>query len=223
MEFIDLTHTFTNDMPVYPGDSAPALKQTSTMEQDDIVSYELHSGMHVGTHMDAPLHMLAGGKKLSEFSVDKFFGNGVLIDARGKSVVDVDLLNGADIQRGDIVLIMTGFYKKFREPEYYHSHPDISESFAKKMVELGVKIVGMDTPSPDLPALPTGQAGGRQVKAPFAIHKILLGAEVLIIENLTNLEPLLNHKKFEIIALPAKFEAEAAFARVVARILENMI
>ncbi len=126
MKFIDLTHTFTNDMPVYPGDSTPVLKQTATMEKDHLISYDIKTGMHVGTHMDAPLHMLAGGKKLSDFPAEKFFGNGVLIDARGKSVVDVDVLKGADIQSGDIVLILTGFYKKFREPEYYHSHPGIS-------------------------------------------------------------------------------------------------
>ena len=73
------------------------------------------------------------------------------------------------------------------------------------MIELGVKIVGMDTPSPDRP--------------PFAIHKLLFKNDILIIENLTNLEELLAHPQFDVIALPAKFDIEAAPVRVVAQVL----
>ena len=99
---------------------------------------------------------------------------------------------------------MTGFSNKFGVPEYYESYPEITAAFASKMVELGVSIVGMDTPSPDRP--------------PFVIHKLLLGNDVLLIENLTNLESLLEHVQFTVAALPAKFDAEAAPVRVVAQI-----
>lgn len=65
-------------------------------------------------------------------------------------------------------------------------------------------MVGTDTPSPD--------------KSPYLIHKILLKGDVLIIENLTNLESLLSHSEFEVIALPIRFEAEASPIRVVAKV-----
>lgn len=204
MKYIDLTHTFKHGMLVYPGDSSPELVVAAdNYEGGKIIHYQLKTSMHVGTHMDAPLHMLENGKRLSEYSVDHFFGKGHLIDARGK-LIDATLLEGKQISKGDIILIMTGFSNKFGTPEYYESYPEISETFASKMVELGVSIVGMDTPSPDRP--------------PFAIHKVLLGNDVLIIENLTNLESLSGHAQFTVVALPTKFDTEAAPVRVVAQI-----
>lgn len=204
MNYLDLTHTFTKEMPVYPGDPIPELIQIAAVEKDGYTDFQIKTGMHVGTHIDAPLHMLKDGKRLSEIVVNKFVGRGHIIDARGKPTIEVDLLNGKTIMKDDIVIVMTGFYEKFWQPEYYEKYPEISEDFAKRMVEFGVKVVGMDTPSPD--------------RAPFEIHKLLLRQEILIIENLTNLLSLLNVSNFEIIALPAKFDTEAAPVRVVARI-----
>ncbi len=201
MKYIDLTHTFKPNMPVYPGDPEPELRQTAFADKDGYNEFQIKTGMHVGTHMDAPLHMLQNGKRLSEYSPEHFFGKGYLIDARGRSI-DADLLDGKKISKGGIVLIMTGFYKKFGTSEYYESYPEITKAFASKMIELGVKLVGMDTPSPD--------------RSPFAIHKLLLRNNVLIIENLTNLENLLGHAQFTVAALPAKFDTEAAPARVIA-------
>jgi kynurenine formamidase len=50
------------------------------------------------------------------------------------------------------------------------------------------------------------------------VHKILLGANILIVENLTNLQALLAVSEFEVIALPPKFEADAGPVRAVARV-----
>ncbi len=200
MTYLDLTQTFTSTMPVYPGDATPELKRFD--EPGDIVAYHVSTGMHVGTHMDAPLHMVANGKRLSEISLDKFFGLGKLVDARGQQTIGPELLQ--NISEGDVVLVLTGFGDKFRDPDYYEKHPVLTEGFAKRLVELKVKIVGTDTPSPD--------------REPFSVHKILLGHEILILENLTNLEKLVN-KNFEVVALPVKFETEAAPVRVVAKII----
>lgn len=201
MKYIDLTQTFKQTMPVYPGDSSPELKQVCFINKDGCNTFAIRTGMHVGTHMDGPLHMLKNGRKLSTFPVQYFFGRGHLIDARKKQI-NKNLLKNHKIKKGDIVIIMTGFYKKFNKLQYYKNYPAILEDFAHELVRLGVKIVGMDTPSPDYP--------------PFIIHKILLSKNILIIENLTNLEALLNYKKFNIIALPAKFEADSAPVRVIA-------
>lgn len=186
-------------MPVYPGDIVPSLQP---VEQDGIMDHKLITGMHVGTHMDAPLHMIPGGKKISEVLTDKFVGPGKLIDARERQEIDANLL--AEVRPGDIVLVLTGWGAKFRDADYYETYPVLTESFAKKLVELQVKVVGLDTSSPD--------------KEPYAIHKILLGAEILIIENLTNLESLVG-QNFEVIALPAKLDTDAAPTRVIAKVV----
>ena len=204
MKYIDLTHTVVSGMPVYPGDTAPEIVKIADIGTEGHTNYQMNTGMHAGTHIDGPLHMLENGKRLSQIAVESFFGRGRLIDARGMSVIDTDLLSSAGIKKGDIVLVLTGFSKGFWQADYFETYPEVSEGFAKKLVELGVKIVGIDSPSPD--------------RSPFLVHKILLSKEILIIENLTNLEALLGVPHFEIIALPPKFDTEAAPTRVIARI-----
>jgi len=78
MKLIDLTHTFTSDMPVYPGDPKATLEQIAFIEKDTYNDHKLTTAMHVGTHMDASLHMHADGKKMDEINPERFFGKGVL-------------------------------------------------------------------------------------------------------------------------------------------------
>ena len=202
MQPIDLTHRFTQDMPVYPGDPPARLEQIAQIGEDESNMYRLSCGMHVGTHVDAPLHMVAGGKFICDMPVTRFFGRGRLVDARGQSTIRPDLLQGADIIAGDIVLVLTGWYHHFGDNTYYAGFPELSPDFARQLAKIGASIVGLDTPSPDRP--------------PFVVHKILLSAEVLIIENLTNLEALLGIDAFDVVALPANLQCEAAPIRVIA-------
>lgn len=205
MKYIDLTHTFTDGMPVYPGDSRPELVQVAYPERQGYTGYRITTGMHVGTHIDAPLHMLEGGARISDLASEKFFGRGCLIDARGESIIDVQLLEKSKIKAGDIVLVLTGFSEKFHDPDYYTGYPVLTEKFARKLIERNVKMIGLDTPSPDY--------------SPFTLHKLLLGHDILIIENLTNLHALVGVSRFDVIALPMKIDAEAAPASVIAQIL----
>src|SRR5581483_9240801 len=92
--YVDLTQNFNNHMPVFPGDSDAELVRTASVDKNGTADHQVKTGMHVGTHMDAPGHMIEGGKGLHEYPVEKFFGRGILLDARGRSSSDVDLLNG---------------------------------------------------------------------------------------------------------------------------------
>lgn len=207
MKIVDLTHTFDNDMPVYPGDPKATLEQVAFIEKDTFNDHKLVAVMHVGTHMDAPLHMIAGGKRVDQIDPGRFMGKGVVVNAAGKEKIDETLLENAPIEEESIVLIYTGFGAKYRTNAYYENYPEITEGFVKRMVERKVKMVGMDMLGPDH-------------DMPWAVHKILLGNEILILENLTNMDQLLNAQNFEIIALPAKLQADAAPVRVLAKILD---
>jgi kynurenine formamidase len=132
-------------------------------------------------------------------------GKGVRLDARGKEKIDATILTGHIIEPKDIVIKVTGWSAKYNQPEYYEKYPEVTSDLGQKLIDNQISIIGMDTPSPDHP--------------PFLVHKMFLEKNILIIENLTNLEKLLNHQNFEIIALPAKFATEAAPCRVVARII----
>lgn len=204
MNYIDLTQTFDSGMPVYPGDPTASLEQVAWVEQDGFSDHKLTTCMHVGTHIDAPGHMFPAGKLISEFGPEKFFGRGVIIEGQGKTELTEELVASENIKPGDIVLIHTGFGKKFGLPEYYDSYPVMSESLAEALVRFGVSMVGFDTPSPD--------------KGPYTVHRILLEKEILILENLCNLEKVISLKKFEVIALPLRLSSNASPARVVVRV-----
>ena len=209
MPIIDLTHTFQEAMPVYPGDPLPELKRIASLETDGFTDHLICTGMHAGTHMDGPLHMLERGEPLSQFPVERFFGRGRIVDARGREIVTEDLIDERSmlIEPGDILLVFTGWSQFYGDPDYFTDYPQLSLSFARLAVERGVGLIGLDTPSPD--------------GVPYAVHHFLLSHNVLIIENLTNLESLLSLADFEIIALPAKFQADSAPVRVVARGVEK--
>ncbi|MBX3042782.1 MAG: cyclase family protein [Candidatus Kapabacteria bacterium] len=200
-KILDLSILMQDGMPAFPGDLSPSITHTVKYVESGYNNYVLNSGMHIGTHMDGPLHMIDGGRKLCDFPINKFFGRGHLIDAREKEI-NSDLLENVDISIGDIVLIYTSFEDIFGSEEYYNSYPDIQESFADVLINKGVSIVGMDSPSPD--------------RHPYRIHKMLLGNDILIIENLTNLKSLINVRNFNVIALPLKIDADSASCRVVA-------
>ena len=61
---IDLTHTITPDMPMYPGSAAPTIEPTGSLTRNGYRETRLTIASHTGTHMDAPSHMLARGSTL---------------------------------------------------------------------------------------------------------------------------------------------------------------
>lgn len=205
MKIIDLTHTFTADMPVFPGDPKATLEQVAHLEKDTFNDHKLSTVMHVGTHMDAPLHMLADGKTIDQLLLERCMGKGVVLDVRGKKQIDSSVLEGRVIDQGSVVLLYTGFGAQYRTDEYFINAPAITEDFAEKMVAYKINLLGMDMAGPD-------------PDAPWPVHKILLGNDIYILENLANLESLLNVTSFEVIALPAKLQADAAPLRIIARI-----
>ncbi len=203
MNNIDLSHTFKEEMPVFPGDSIAELKQVAFFDKNGYNSFYLQSGMHVGTHIDAPFHMNPEGKKLSEIEPDRFFGKAKVLDVRGQKQIKPDVLSTIEIEKGDILLLHTGHDKYYHTDKYYKNFPVITSGFAETVIEKEIKIIGFDSPSPD--------------DYPYDVHKLLFKNDILIIENLTGLGQLLNITEFEIIALPVKFQSAGAPVRVIAR------
>ena len=208
-KFIDLSHRFTDNMPVYPGDPCSRLYQSATIAKDGFTDHFVESGMHVGTHMDAPLHMLEDGAVITEFPVEKFQGRGVLIDARGKDLIDADLLAQHSLNAGDIVLVWTGWSAHYRTEKYFQDWPYFTADFCQTLVDHDVALVGMDTAGPD-------------VDERFIAHKILLAHDVLIVENMTNLGALQAQKNFRVHAYPVAYEADAAPVRIVAEVTDRV-
>lgn len=198
MKIIDLSHTIHDDIQIYPGDPVPSIKRGLTHEKDYCHVDVLTLGSHTGTHMDAPYHFLKKGKKIDEFPVQRFVGDGVLIDVSTKS--DRDLIETADIEpyekviaEGDFVIFKTGRDKYFGTQRYYF-HPYLSLESARHLVNMGVSLVAIDALNIDPTYYGNSDAAASVKDLPdekeygYPAHDILLGSDVLIVENLCNLD-----------------------------------
>ena len=203
VKFVDLSHPITADMPIFPGDPENKIENAGELEQDGFEQHVVSFCTHVGTHVDAPRHMLKGGKNLDEIPLDRLIGRGVVIKTKDFNFLEIE---EADIREGDIVLFNTGMHTLWGKQQYYDSYPVMDEEVATYLAAKRVKMVGLDNCSAD-----------RDDKA-FPIHKILLKKDILIIENLTNVEAL-EGKEFKIYALPMKLQLDGAPIRVIAEVI----
>src|SRR3989344_5273793 len=106
---IDLSHPFDESMPTYPGDSLPSLKQVASIAKDGYADHALLTTMHVGTHIDAPAHMIEGGKMIHELPLELFSGKGVVVDVRGMPRVESLAVSKTAIREADIGFFCTGY------------------------------------------------------------------------------------------------------------------
>jgi kynurenine formamidase len=91
----------------------------------------------------------------------------------------------------------------FTEERYWHDYPVLDDAIVKVLIDKKVSMVGVD-------------AGSFDNVEDFPVHKMLLDADILLIENLTNMARLAG-RRFELYALPLKLEQDGAPARVAAR------
>ena len=182
MEIVDLTRPLGPGTPVFPGDPAISLTRVATHDTEGYEVTQICLGSHSGTHVDAPRHFFADGATLSDYPVERFIAEGIVIDVRGarSGIVDPEFLASClertPVERGGFVLLWTGD----PDPGPTDTPPCITLSLdaAALLLEKGVTLVGTD--GPDLDA-----EGGS-----YPVHRLLLGAGVLLAENLCNLERL---------------------------------
>ena len=202
MKFIDLSHTIHSELSVFPGDLPVKLKQIKEIHNDGYNNYQLCSGMHVGTHIDGPMHLTHDHRFISELPLDKFTGKGTVIDVVGKEKIRLKNTSVSKLEPGQIVLFYSGFDKYFGEDTYYNNHPVFERDIIDFLVEQKVKMIGIDWPSPD--------------REPYTLHEILLSNDILILENLKNLDLLITESEFEVFTFPLKIKADSSLVRAVA-------
>jgi kynurenine formamidase len=182
MKVVDLSQPVHTGMQVYPGDPEVTLSTVATLAEDGFQVAEVHAGTHTGTHIDAPLHSVAGGASVDLIDPVRLVGAARIVRCpeRGPhervrwAEVEDQLRGLADTA---MVLFDTGWSAHFGTGSYLE-HPVLDVDIAHGLLAAGVSVVGVDTLNPDS----TLRNGG---ELPF--HAALLGAGGVIIENLTNL------------------------------------
>ena len=186
---IDLTHRMRAGMPVWPTHPHYCQEVVESFDRGDVAcNHALCMSEHTGTHFDAPLHFVPGGRSIADVPVDRFFGRMVTIDARDtppatalgpEAISDFEAHHGA-IAPGDAVFFHFGWDRFWSDPQQGHrvleDWPGLSRETSLLLVERGVRIVGTDCLSID-----------RFGSSDFPAHNILLGADILVGENFANL------------------------------------
>jgi len=208
MKIIDLSHTIHNSMTVFNEKERPDIRVSSNHESDGYVQSKISIYSHNGTHVDAPFHILPGYPTLDRLPPETFFGPAVMIDCTscGEEIGVADLETHAeDISGSDFVLISTGWALKWGTSEYKKGFPVLTEDAADWLVKFKLKGIGVDCISVD----PVESMD-------LPVHRILLGNNLLIAENL-DLSSLQKNLVFDFSCFPLKFEnADGSPVRAVA-------
>lgn len=211
----DLSQPFYGEVPHSAALPAPEFETVRDVTEDRINVQYYSVPTHVGTHVDAPLHFIEGGRSIDEFPLERFVGEGVVLDVSKTETAEITLddLEAADgeVRPDDIVLLYTGWYEKYGSDDY-EPHPWLSEEVAEYFAEVGPKLVGVDNITPDIP-VPMRPDGWME----FPVHRTMLGAEVLIAEHISNLKPFLG-RRVEVMGVPIRIRGgDGAPARFLAR------
>jgi len=194
MKIIDLSQLIHNEMPVFPGAGQPQIQQLTTVENEGYRVAAATINYHVGTHMDAPAHMMPRGKSLDEFSVDCFAGKAAIADftklPSGEISLEAIQKYESVLRQVEYLLIKTGWSQYWGNERYFKNYPALTPEAAKWLTGFSLKGIGLDAISID--SIDSTE---------FEIHKILLDKEILIVENLNNLEQI-HVDFFEFFSMP---------------------
>ncbi|EFW92987.1 cyclase family protein [Haladaptatus paucihalophilus DX253] len=209
--FRDCTHPLTPATTVYPGD--PTFERTphATHDEDGYCVTRLELGTHSGTHVDAPSHTEPDGRTLDSFPVETFAFDALRIDVRDKAPREpIERADLPDPTDDELLVFHTGWDDHWGTDAYF-DHPYLTADAAAWCADRDYH-VAIDALNVD--PTPTENARDDEPDGVPAHHE-LLGADHLIVENLTNLDGL--PRRFRLSAFPLAVEdADGAPIRAVA-------
>jgi arylformamidase len=212
---VELSHEIVAGMVTYPGLPGPELeiitsRAASAARLDSGVSFEIESltlAGNTGTYLDAPYHFHADRADIAHVPLERLVNVPItMIRAFGRTEVTAADLGDPDGLWGRAVLVHTGWARHWGTPRYHDLDcPHLTGDAAAALVDANAALVGIDSLNIDDPTDPERPA-----------HHRLLGADIPIVEQLTNLESVPDIGA-RLIALPAPVRGMASFPiRVVA-------
>lgn len=216
MKIYDLTFEIETGMPTC-GTAWHQAVDVSPMGTIETVGRNTHKivlGSHSGTHMDAPYHFVKNGTTMENLDIDLMWGSVTVVDFREKGRGDVvSLKDVKKITISERLLFVFGWYHHWKTERYYDGFPYFEIDAVEYLVRKGMKVMALDTPSPD----PTNAIAVTE-EGDSPNHKILLEHKVLLIEYLNNTDVLVGGKAYEMVSLPLKIKGvDGSPARVLIR------
>ncbi|GHV85021.1 cyclase [Spirochaetia bacterium] len=197
-KLIDLTAPMFDGAPTMPMDPKLSISWHCTLETLGYNLSRLITSLHQGTHMDAQRHFYNDGETIDKIPLERLVVKAVRLDLTAKkpdSPITPEDIKPVEkyITQGTAVLLHTGWDKKFPDAAFFSGFPYVSKELADWFVEKNVGLVGMDMPTPN----------GYDWKY---VHVKMLGAKIVIVEGLANMEQLPLDTVFTFFSLPLKLE-----------------
>jgi kynurenine formamidase len=214
---VDLTHPFGLDANVPAGVSGPRLERLRTVAKDGRNSSRIDLAAHTGTHLDAPWHTIDNGLDIEGIGMDRLIGPAVVwsfpMGDEGRAIGGDDLARATpSLERGDAVLISTGWARRYGRPEYKQQRPWLTTTAAIWLRDHGARLVGIDFASPE-------QRPDISPPSPhFAVHHELLDHGVLIVENVADLSSIEGQRVRLFVAVVPVKDIDGFPARVFAEV-----
>jgi arylformamidase len=160
--------------------------------------------VHAGTHADAPLHYSQGAASAAELALDAYMGPCRVVDGRGQG----GMLTAAFIRHNvhePPARVLFRTFERFPRDQWVDGFTAIDAEAIEALAAMGVRLVGVDSPSLDPQASKTMDA-----------HRAVLAADMRVLEGLVLDDPPAGD--YELIALPLKLEGlDASPVRAVLR------
>ena len=173
-KWIDISIPLRNGCVNWPGDAPFQLTRVADMQRDG-TEYNLSkiaTSVHMGTHMDAPLHFVDGGRTMESMPLEATLGKARVIEIQHEKLITVEELVPHAIQAGERILFKTrNSARQWKTDEFLTDFVHIPASAAHYLVDRGILTVGIDALS----------VGGFDTDGPEC-HRVLLGAGIWIIE-----------------------------------------
>ncbi|MGH9871807.1 MAG: cyclase family protein [Pyrinomonadaceae bacterium] len=213
MQIYDVSVPLSANTPTYPGDPGIQIKQWLRLANGDPANVSLiNFGLHSGTHVDAPAHFIEGGAKVGSLSFDGLLGEAEVIEVPDHiDVIDEKFVGANCVNGSQRVLFKTrnSVFWGDTERGFHEDYVYIDPGAARRLVESGVKLVGIDYLSVE-----------KYNSDSFPTHLEFLSSGVVIIEGL-DLRTVPGGR-YELICLPLKIaggSGDGAPARVILRTL----
>lgn len=211
MKLVDLSYTL-DDTCMTCGTAwheKMRLEKLGTIAEVGRNTHRIIMGSHTGTHMDAPLHFYDGALGIDRVDIEMICGECQVVDMTkkgpGSIVAQRDV---GEISVSERMLFRFDWFQYWNTNRFYSEFPYFSMEAAEHLVNNGMRVIALDTPSPD-----SGNAIGKKNDSP--VHKLFLREGVTIIEYLTNTDALEEGKSYRLWAMPLKLkDCDGAPARV---------
>ena len=194
MRIYDITIPVQPGMPIWPGDPPLKLERLASISDGaDANVSSIACGVHIGTHVDAPLHFINDGTAVDELSMNTLIGDVHIVEIPNADIIDEEVLDRASIPSDAVrVLFKTRNSELWTSPvhDFQQDYVAIDPGGAAWIVDRGIELVGVDY----LSVAP--------FESPVATHVHLLEHEVIIVEGL-DLHKIIPGKYF-LVCLPIK-------------------